>query len=135
MNVAAIRKGLLQLATLSSSWNPSDVLLNADAFLTDRGAVLVFGGNGSWGKGSLPWSSADTIWTVRDTLVPVWYSGTFEGIPTQFGDYVESNGKSLSVLGRRRTASEAFVGPSPSAIIFVDAERKARGKFVHFLSS
>ncbi len=122
VNASAVRGGLLRLATLSNTWPAGAVLLKADAFLSSAGgAVLVFGMPDA--SSASPWSAHDTLWLADDSLVPVWFSGSAEGVPTAFGDYVEKNGKHLSVIGRRRSSTEVF-SAAPSAVIFVDSSRK-----------
>ncbi len=119
VNAAAVRAGLLRLASLSGTWPAGAVLLRADAFLApDARAVLVFGGGGAGA-----WSAHDTLWLADETLVPVWFSGAVEGGASAFGDLVEQSGKQTSVLGRRRSSSEPFAA-APSALVFVDAARK-----------
>jgi hypothetical protein len=122
VNAASVRAGLLQLASVAECWDPAAVVVAADTFLTEAGPVMVFGG-GQWGT-TAPWAAHDTVWTGKDTLVPVWYSGAQEGATTQFGDYVEQTGKTQVVVGPRRGPHEAFEAAAPAAILFVEAGSK-----------
>ena len=94
-------------------------------FLVKNGtaSVLVFG--------NVPlsenvFSCHDTVWNDEGMLVPVWYSGAIPSpSQTQFGDYVEKSGKSSVLVGRRRGVHDAFAVKGPSAVLFVDASKKA----------